>query len=130
MRPSPGARAFSTAGLLCLGYLQNANGAPIPQTEKQTPAPQVMLAPAQVSAGQPPPKEPLPVDARKPDRIRASVTKAQYKRSLQSRPQVARFRRRRQDDYRLNLSSGHEEFRLRHGTPSHRCCLPDGTRLP
>src|SRR3989442_2364635 len=80
MRPSLGARALSTAGLLCLGYLQNANGAPIPHTEKQTPAAQVMLAPAQISAGQPPPKEPLPADARKPDRI----LRAGHKGSVQA----------------------------------------------
>jgi len=52
------------------------HGAPIPQAEAKPPAPppgpaqaQVMLAPAQISATQVPPKEPLPADARKPDGI-------------------------------------------------------------
>ncbi len=113
MRLSLGARALSTAGLWCLGYLQNANGAPIPQTEKQTPAAQVMLAPAQVSTGQPPPKEPLPADARKPDRI----LRAGHKGSVQA----LAFSPDRKwlasggDDKTIivwNLSSGREEFRL------------------
>jgi WD40 repeat protein len=132
MRPSPGARAFSTAGLLCLGYLQNANGAPIPQTEKQTPKPQVMLAPAQVSAGQPPPKEPLPADARKPDRI----LRAGHKGSVQA----LAFSPDRKwlasggDDKTIivwNLSSGHEEFRLagHRDTITSLLFKPDGTRL-
>src|SRR6266446_1701081 len=132
MRPSLGARALSTAGLLCLGYLQNANGAPIPQTEKQTPAAQVMLAPAQISAGQPPPKEPLPADARKPDRI----LRAGHKGSVQA----LAFSPDRKwlasggDDKAIivwNLSSGREEFRL----AGHRDTITsllfnaDGTRL-
>src|SRR5713101_1684610 len=113
MRLSLGARALSTAGLWCLGYLQNANGAPIPQTEKQTPAAQVMLAPAQVSTGQPPPKEPLPADARKPDRI----LRAGHKGSVQalSFSPDRKWLASGGDDKTIivwNLSSGREEFRL------------------
>src|SRR6266849_1191669 len=50
MRPSFSARALSAVGLLCLGYLRSAHGAPIPQTETKPPAAprsaqaQIMLA--------------------------------------------------------------------------------------
>ncbi len=120
MRPSFSARALSAAGFLCLGYFQGAHGAPLPQTETKPPAApsrpaqaQVLLAPAQVTTGQLPPKEPLPADARKPDRI----LRVGHSKPVQALAFSAdgRWLASGGDDNTIivwNLSSGREEFRL------------------
>ncbi len=62
--------------LLSSAILGSIQAAPLPQAETKPTSPpnrpaqaQVMLAPSQVTAAQVPQKEPMPADARSPDRI-------------------------------------------------------------
>lgn len=72
-----------------------------------------MLAPAQVGAGQPPPKQPLPADARKPDRILREGHSGSVQ-ALAFSPDGRRLASGGYDKSIIvwNLSSGREGFRL------------------
>jgi WD40 repeat protein len=95
-------------------------GAPIPQAEAKPPSlpprpaqAQVMLAPAQISATQLPPKEPLPADARKPD----GILRVGHSASVQALAFSPDGRWLASGGYDRaiivwNLSSGREEFHL------------------
>ncbi len=106
--------------LLSSAILCGARGAAIPQAETKPTSPpnrpaqaQGMLAPSQVTAAQVPQKEPMPADARNPDRIlhvghRGSV------QALAFSPDGRWLASGGYDKVIIvwNLSSGREEFRL------------------
>src|SRR6266478_5115204 len=106
--------------LLSSAILGSIQAAPLPQAETKPTSPpnrpaqaQVMLAPSQVTAAQAPQKEPMPADARNPDRIlqvghRGSV------QALAFSPDGRWLASGGYDKVIIvwNHSSGREEFRL------------------
>src|SRR5260370_39964046 len=106
--------------LLSSPMLFSTRAAPMPQAEtKPAPPPnrpaqaQVMLAPAQVTTAQVPPKEPLPPDTRNPDRI-LRVGHRGTVQALAFSPDGRWLASGGYDKVIIvwNLSSGREEFRL------------------
>ena len=107
--------------LLSSATLCGTHGAPVPQAETKPTSPlnppaqaRVMLAPGQVTAAQVPQKEPMPADARNPDRI-LRVGHNGSVQALAFSPDGRWLASGGYDKVIIvwNLSSGREEFRLR-----------------
>src|SRR6267154_5252556 len=107
--------------LLSSAILGSIQAAPIPQAETKPTSPpnppaqaRVMLAPSQVTGAQVPQKEPMPADARNPDRI-LRVGHNGSVQALAFSPDGRWLASGGYDKVIIvwNLSSGREEFRLR-----------------